>query len=249
LTLWDAEQIMYAQRWKAKEHVIFAVDVRVVHSKFTKSFAVHSTSKSIFCMNPEMREAEQLFANISNICIEDLNIVTDASFNSLTAREVTIGELKQHVYEHPSFDQFMIKATLSQFDVDGDRVVSTRCKFCHSSIFGDNRYCTNSKCQALVLAQDDPNEINIVQAFDIQVSISDHTGTIEHVRLAENLTDKWLKCSPEQFLQYTEEEKTSLKWKYLLEKFMFGVTVKTNSKDPKQQTYVKIVYDFPLFSV
>ncbi|CAF0910377.1 unnamed protein product, partial [Didymodactylos carnosus] len=163
----------------------------------------------------------------------------------LTAKEVNIQELKQHIRNDQYDQMFLINCILSQFDIDNglDRYVSKQCKICRGRVVDENNnnlYCPNPSCQ---LGQSDMNETTIVQTFDLQVDISDHTGTMEKVRLSDDVMKKWMNCTVEEFLKYPDDEKTVLKWKYLLERFKFGIQVKKHPKDEKQTT-IRIVRQF-----
>lgn len=64
-------------------------------------------------------------------------------------------------------------------------------------------------------------------SYDIQVSLSDLTGTITNVRLASNVSQKILdSVTPKEFLQLDESRIVDLKWKVLLERWNLLLKVK-----------------------
>lgn len=92
-----------------------------------------------------------------------------------------------------------------------------------------------------LLEQNNDQNLSFKEIFSLNVHLTDHTGTITNVKLGDDIARKMLKCSVswsisifiernlfekvDEFILMTDEERTKLKWTYLLEKLRFGIQV------------------------
>jgi len=65
-----------------------------------------------------------------------------------------------------------------------------------------------------------------MEVFNIEVSFSDHTGTLNNCYLVKEYAEKILNCKVEDFKRLNIEEKGELKWKFLFEKCAIKIIVK-----------------------
>ncbi|CAF0888161.1 unnamed protein product [Rotaria sordida] len=248
LTFWDSEQIKFAQRWIPEEHIIFCVGLRVRYDEYRKVYGLTATRQSLFTINPDTNESVQLYESMRSISIDDLlNVTIDGGFNALQATVVTIRELKQYLSDNNSTDTFIVQCFLSHLDLDGplNQVITKRCIFCNRSIRDNNGFkeCTEAECRMKLLEQINDENLSTKEVFSLNVHLTDHTGTITNVKLGDDVARKMLKCSVDEFILMTDEQKTKLKWTYLLEKIRFGIQIKNNSNYAKP--IVRIACLFP----
>ncbi|CAF0770240.1 unnamed protein product [Adineta steineri] len=248
LTFWDSEQIKFAQRWIPEEHIIFCISVRVRYDEYKKVYGLTATRNSLFTVNPDTNESVQLYESMRSIPIDDLlNVAVDGGFNTLQAVIVTIKELKQYIFNGDSNDTFIVQCFLSHFDLDGplNQVITKKCIFCNRSIRDNNGIieCTEAECRMKLLEQTSDDNLTTKDGFNLNVHLTDHTGTITNVKLGDDIARKMLKCSIDEFILMSDEEKTKLKWTYLLEKIRFGIQIKNSTNYTKP--IIRIACLFP----
>lgn len=68
--------------------------------------------------------------------------------------------------------------------------------------------------------------------YEIMVSLSDHTGTVENCRLAENCAETMCGCKAVDFARWTIPQLTNLKLQFLLErcKVYFKLTISSSNR-------------------
>lgn len=65
--------------------------------------------------------------------------------------------------------------------------------------------------------------------FDINIHLTDHTGTLTECRLMNNFAEATLSCTTQQFQFMKASKRTELKWKFLMERVCTKVIVKKKS--------------------
>ena len=81
--------------------------------------------------------------------------------------------------------------------------------------------CKKDEC----LQKDKPAN-SLRYSYDIHVNLSDHTGTLNDVKLTSEVTQKLFdELKPKEFLELSDEKITELKWKVLLERWNLLVLV------------------------
>ncbi|XP_029432605.1 meiosis-specific with OB domain-containing protein isoform X2 [Rhinatrema bivittatum] len=108
----------------------------------------------------------------------------------------------------------IVYAYLSMLNVDVDvgKIVRNRCSRCHYLI-NESNTCTYSFCNDM-----SSDAKSVTTSFELQVDLTDHTGTLQSCNLSSNVAEETLGCTVDKFLTLTEEQKTALKWSLLLER-------------------------------
>ena len=118
--------------------------------------------------------------------------------------------------------------------------------FCNRSIRETNGVdkCSEAECRMKLLEQNNDENLSIKEVFSLNVHLTDQTGTLTNVKLGDDIARKMLKCSVrsreyrenkdiffgwkvDEFILMNDEQKTKLKWTYLLEKLRLGIQVLT----------------------
>ncbi|XP_071797050.1 meiosis-specific with OB domain-containing protein-like [Asterias amurensis] len=221
IVLWDTENIELVQRWMTHETVVFAFDIMVKFDNFRSSMVGTVDSKTIFIINPDTQKAHSLFKfGQSHDPSDDTTGDADKQNVDLsTIKDVyKVDQIKSLTGEsHDGVEYGITYAFLTALDIDnGTRNgISMRCASCKRRVQVDsaNFGCINPNCPSSLSGKTDT-----VMTFDIPVDLSDITGTLSGCYLGGNQAEEMLKCSMDEFIQYTDQQKTDLKWKYLLER-------------------------------
>ncbi|GLH10237.1 Protein hold'em [Gryllus bimaculatus] len=107
----------------------------------------------------------------------------------------------------------LIYCLITHMDLDGSTpMVVTKCNSCELPV--ENELCMNSECRV----GNGSFRGSIETSFDLRVSLTDHTGSLEFCRLNGLSAERVLKCTAKQFSSMSLENKTQLKWTLLLER-------------------------------
>ncbi|XP_022089351.1 meiosis-specific with OB domain-containing protein-like [Acanthaster planci] len=223
LVIWDTENIDLVQRWKPHETVVFATDIMVKFDNFRSCMTGTVGSKTIFITNPDTYEAHSLFkfgqsrdTNDDQTDEDSGRLETDLS----SIKEVyKVDQIKYLAVERPDgsngADYGITYAFLAAFDIDStsQNCISMRCSSCKRRVESTNFSCINPNCLSSVSGQPETT-----MTFDILTDFSDATGTLKGCYLGGTYAEEMLQCTAGEFLHYTEQQKTDLKWRFLLER-------------------------------
>uniref|UniRef100_A0A8C6U215 Methionine sulfoxide reductase B1b n=1 Tax=Neogobius melanostomus TaxID=47308 RepID=A0A8C6U215_9GOBI len=225
---WDRETIQLVLNLMPKETVLFIADVRINFDTFRNGMTATVNSKTIITVNPDTREASLLF-----------NYVKEAAETGVLEEEekpedmpgsitdvYTVNQLKQKALDVPELFFGVIYSFISKFDVDSSvsKVIRTRCTKCKYQVSDDLQSCTNDLCPGR------GQGLSAATGFDLFVDLSDHTGTLQGCSLRSPVAEKMLDCTVKEFTSMTDDERTDLKWKYLLERCKIYVKIFPPSK-------------------
>ncbi|KAG8557378.1 hypothetical protein GDO81_016608, partial [Engystomops pustulosus] len=235
---WDNASIQLAQTWIPRETVLFASEMRINYDSFRNSMVATVISKTIFTTNPDMPEAYALL-RYARDCIEnglfveeneDLfgdSIKLETIKDVYTVRQIRDRALQSNDKNNPVYG--IVFAYISKLNIDSiaDKIVRNRCSQCHYPVTDLSKGCTYVFC----------NEVSadlksVYTTLDFQVDVSDHTGTLSG-NLSGSAAEDTLSCTVDGFFNLTEDQKTSLKWNFLLErcKIYLKASIASNSKN------------------
>uniref|UniRef100_A0A8C5P3G3 Meiosis-specific with OB domain-containing protein n=1 Tax=Jaculus jaculus TaxID=51337 RepID=A0A8C5P3G3_JACJA len=221
MTCWDNESILLAQSWVPRETVIFASDVRISFNKFQNCMTATVISKTIITTNPDTPEANILLNFIrenkeTNVLADELDSYLKESINLNTIVDVyTVEQLKTNVKTEGNADPFygILYAYISTLNIDDEttKVVRNRCSSCG--------YLVNEASNTCTICNNDSSGLkSVFLSFDMLIDLTDHTGTLHSCSLTGSVAEETLGCTVNEFLAMTSEQKTTLKWKFLLER-------------------------------
>nr|XP_021500466.1 meiosis-specific with OB domain-containing protein isoform X1 [Meriones unguiculatus] len=221
MTCWDNESIILAQSWMPQETVIFASDVRINFNKFQNCMAATVISKTIITTNPDTPEANILLNYIrenkeTNVA-DEIDSYFKESINLNTIVDVyTVEQLKiKALRNEGKVDPFygILYAYISMLNIDDEttKVVRNRCSSCG--------YTVNEASSTCKVCNKDSSQFKSFSlSFDVLVDLTDHTGTLHSCGLTGSVAEETLGCTANEFLAMTSEQKTKLKWQFLLER-------------------------------
>ncbi|ERE68724.1 Nucleic acid-binding, OB-fold-like containing protein [Cricetulus griseus] len=218
---WDNESILLAQSWIPRETVIFASDVRINFNKFQNCMAATVISKTIITANPDTPEANILLNYIrenkeTNVADEiesylkesiNLNTIVDV----YTVEQLKVKALRNEGKAEPFYG--ILYAYISTLNIDDEttKVVRNRCYNCG--------YIVNEASNTCTICNKDSSRLKpFFLSFDVLVDLTDHTGTLHSCSLTGSIAEETLGCTINEFLAMTSEQKTKLKWQFLLER-------------------------------
>ncbi|KAI0214866.1 Meiosis-specific with OB domain-containing protein [Lamellibrachia satsuma] len=115
--------------------------------------------------------------------------------------------------------------TLLNLDADVNLVVAVRCSNCHFRVDSISGTCVNRDCPLGSVSMINVTETQTDTMFDMRVTVSDHTGSIHNCYLSGDVAESMLGCKVAEFLCFDEDQKTSLKWRFLLERCKMYINI------------------------
>ncbi|XP_056285934.1 meiosis-specific with OB domain-containing protein isoform X2 [Pseudoliparis swirei] len=230
LVCWDREAIQLVQTMIPKETVLFIADAKISFDSFRDGMTATVNSKTIITVNPDTREASLLFSYAKEVsesgALDEDEKPEDVPVDSITD-VYTVSQLKQKAQENPEAAFFGITYSfLSRLDIDSSvsRVIKTRCSRCKFLVTEDVASCTNTLCAG----RDQP--LSATTGFDLPVDLTDHTGTLHACSLRSPVAESILGCTTKEFTNLNDDERTAMKWKFLLERCKTYVKITPSTK-------------------
>ncbi|XP_045640681.1 meiosis-specific with OB domain-containing protein isoform X5 [Ursus americanus] len=185
---WDNESILVAQSWVPRDTVIFASDVRISFDKFRNCMTATVISKTIITTNP-------------------VNTIVDV----YTVEQLKVKASKNEGKADPFYG--ILYAYISTLNIDDDTttVVRHRCSCCGYVVNESSSTCTACNKDRLEFK-------SVFLSFHLLIDLTDHTGTLHACSLTGGVAEETLGCTVNEFLAMTDEQKTALKWRFLLER-------------------------------
>ncbi|XP_034526518.1 meiosis-specific with OB domain-containing protein isoform X2 [Ailuropoda melanoleuca] len=185
---WDNESILVAQSWVPRDTVIFASDVRISFDKFRNCMTATVISKTIITTNP-------------------VNTIVDV----YTVEQLKVKASQNEGKADPFYG--ILYAYISTLNIDDDTttVVRHRCSGCGYVVNESSSTCTACNKDCLEFK-------SVFLSFHLLIDLTDHTGTLHACSLTGGVAEETLGCTVNEFLAMTDEQKTALKWQFLLER-------------------------------
>ncbi|XP_055991270.1 meiosis-specific with OB domain-containing protein [Sorex fumeus] len=219
---WDNEFILLAQSWIPRQTVIFAADVRISFDKFRNCMTATVISKTIITTNPDIPEAKFLLNFVKenkeiNSLGDEMNSYLKDSINLNTIVDVyTVEQLKVKALKNQgNTEPFygILYAYISTLNIDDEsiKVVRNRCSGCGHIVNEASSVCATCN-------KDSSGFESVFLSFDMLIDLTDHTGTLHSCSFTRSVAEDTLGCTANQFLAMSDEQKTALKWQFLLER-------------------------------
>nr|XP_046233905.1 meiosis-specific with OB domain-containing protein isoform X2 [Scatophagus argus] len=138
----------------------------------------------------------------------------------------TVSQLKKKAQENPETFFGITYSFISKLDLDSSvsKVIRTRCSRCKFQVTEDVHSCTNQFCPGRDEA------FSATSGFDLLVDFTDHTGTLHSCTLRSPVAEKTLGCTTEEFTSLTDDQRTAMKWKFLLERCKIYIKILPSTK-------------------
>ncbi|XP_037547545.1 meiosis-specific with OB domain-containing protein [Nematolebias whitei] len=229
LVCWDKETIQVLQTLAPKETVLFVADAKISFDNFRSSMVATVNSKSVITVNPDTREASLLFSYVKEVsesgALDQDEAAEDLPVDSITD-VYTVSQLKDKAKGHPEAFFGITYSFVSKLDLDSSvsKVIKTRCSRCRYQVTEDTQTCTNQLCSGRDQA------LSASTGFDLLVDFTDHTSTLQACSLRGPVAEQTLGCTTEEFTSLTDDQRTALKWRFLLERCKIYVKILPSAK-------------------
>ncbi|XP_050530368.1 meiosis-specific with OB domain-containing protein isoform X2 [Daktulosphaira vitifoliae] len=235
LLIWNKEVVYKSYSWIPRQTILLLENVRFDWSEFKKNMIAIVTSKTVITENPSIKEAESL-RNFSISCsigssvrINISSIIPDVTtiVNVMSCKNI---KLKMDMEGMQEFTA-IVYAVITKFNIDElKNSVKKKCKLCSTIVLNDYENCHNFECISNMTLKYGVE--NIQSVFNVLISLTDSTGTLENCQLTEIVATNIL-GSVEDYKKMDCLQKTDLKWKYLLTNCAVKLVIPKNQLDKK----------------
>ncbi|XP_052889471.1 protein hold'em [Anopheles moucheti] len=232
MKFWSDSYIRWSERWTPLQTVLLIVDARVEFSDYYKTICLAMDRKTIITQDPSLPQLSNLLKHAQTIPKQDIDVVCSLSSGAVDPSTINTVMTVQQIHDRTEGDsvqerdQFtaLCYAVITRLDLDGSsRVVSERCVHCRTLVRGQDIACPKYDCPGHTPGAGRES------FFDITVDITDHTGTLTGCRMVSRVAETVLNCDVATFERQSAEQKTLLKWKFLLDRCAVRLVVKRRS--------------------
>uniref|UniRef100_A0A673WNP7 Meiosis specific with OB-fold n=1 Tax=Salmo trutta TaxID=8032 RepID=A0A673WNP7_SALTR len=220
LVCWDREAIQLVQTLIPRETVLFISDARIGFDSFRNCMTATVNSKTIITVNPGKDITlfgliTSVYNTVSFYALRHMDSISDV---------YTVSQLKLKAQENPEVFCGITYSFISKLDLDTSvsKVIRSRCSKCRYQVNEEIQSCSNTSCPG----GDQP--LTVTTGFDLLVDVTDHTGTLQSCSLNGTVAEKTLGCN--EFVSLTEDERTAMKWKILLERCKVYIKITPSPK-------------------
>ncbi|XP_050080579.1 protein hold'em [Anopheles maculipalpis] len=239
MKFWSESYIRWSEQWMPLKTVLLIVDARVEFSEYYKTICLAVDRKTIITQDPLLPQLNSLLAHAKSIPTQDIDVVCSLSSGTVDPTTINTVMTVQQILDRTEGnlvqeqDQFtaLCYAVITRLDLDGPtRNVSKRCRNCRTLVRGQDAACPKSDCPGHLT----PGRESF---FDLTVDITDHTGTLTGCRMVSRVAETVLECDVASFERQSDDQKTHLKWKFLLDRCAVKLIVKRRSAVRFQNLY------------
>ncbi|XP_014242888.2 meiosis-specific with OB domain-containing protein [Cimex lectularius] len=230
IQLWNNELIERAKIWKPRFTILFLSDIKIKWNAFRRSLYGDIGPRTIVTENPDTKEAMALAQFASTAPLQPVAIVDmlaelmplPETINNVMSCEAVINHAR---YGNNEKFTALVYALVESFDIDGiTPIISSKCSLCKKIV---GSVCDNPTC----ISRPDQT-ISILVNYDLRISLMDLTSILSNCRLTGNVAANVLGCVSEDFHMMVNEEKVSLKWKYLFKYVAARLLVMPSNDNP-----------------
>ncbi|KAH8367893.1 hypothetical protein KR084_003926 [Drosophila pseudotakahashii] len=254
LSVWQPDWIRRAQQWEPRRTVLHVVDVRVSFSDFHRCPVLSHSNCTLICEHPQAagEDCRLLLAFAATVPLKSFDGSAQAELDNLPAgqtsrilyyvhilsgllvaasiqAQMTVRQIYSRAegeLQDASSIQFtaVLYGMVTKFDLDGFASHVNRNTVCQRLIPQNQEDCAGEACQMeFLVGSEGPR---YTSHFNINIQLSDQTGTLIETRLAGSPAERILGLRAEDFEQLAERDKGQLKWRFLLKYFEARLLVK-----------------------
>ncbi|KAH8284409.1 hypothetical protein KR018_000747 [Drosophila ironensis] len=227
LSMWQGDWIRRARAWRPLHTILHLVDVRVSYSEYHRCPVLAHAGCTLICEDPQAagEECRRLreFAGSLPRCSYDGSAPADLD-NLPAATTIQAQMTVKQIYcrsegelADASLGQFtaVLYGLITKFDLDGlCSNIGRKCCLCQRHISRNLEECANDACQMEFSLHFEGKRCH--SYFNINIQVSDQTGTLVEARLAGKPAERVLGIQATEFEHLTDGQKSTLKWRYLL---------------------------------
>ena len=218
--IWDRYVAEVADGWISQKSVVLLCDVLVKYDKFRSAMTLRVSPKTIVLTDPEIDEALDLYNFAQRIEETEKDLSTIMDVFSLLSLGQALESFQDGSVPAVPF-RGIIYACISDINIDdeeGSRCIVTRCLHCKWKVDREKNRCANERCVGFQQVE----EANLTKrSLELRLTLADQTSGMGDFVISDEICEEFLECDVEKFESLDNKSKTTLKWKFLFERFKF----------------------------
>ncbi|XP_037025026.1 protein hold'em isoform X2 [Bradysia coprophila] len=226
LTIWNEAWNIRSDSWNEMSTVLHLINIGYKYSGFHKSIVLATLSRTIIIVDPDCERSKSLkeYGQSSALILTELDYCEPDLSTIKTV--MSIQQILNRLNDSSGDSVFysLTYAMVTQMDIDGwSPFYSRRCIHCNCRIKIKDTSCEKEDC-SLFFAES-PLDEHYISYFNIPVHLTDHTGTLQ-CRLVGDAAERIFGCSLTDYLKLSDSQRTSIKWKFLMERCTVKLAIK-----------------------
>lgn len=252
MTLWNNNYIERASQWCPMQTILHLVDVQVSYKEFKRCVALDTQSRTIITENPSnSSKATALLEYVSKL--DKLNPLPSTTNCNIQLDQITEVMSVQKVLNicaketNDDGDDFtaIVYAVITKLQMDpfaNENPIARYCCHCNRKLLNNSTYCSQENCLLNLVAGP-----NYTERFDIQLDLTDHSGTLEQCHLQDEHVKCLMPYNVQEFRQLSENQIDRIKESFFLERFAVKIFVrrKTSTRTKEFVSILDIYREAP----
>lgn len=241
LNIWDGEYVQRADYWTAHSTILHLIDIQADYSQYYKKVTLSLARRSVLVEDPINSSRATALQNYvqQSVANNTLPPLTSADIsrnqhNLESIKDVmSIAKVLDTIDTHSSDAEHeftaLTYAVITKLFLDPTREFSPlvrQCLSCNKFIEKKLELCSDPNCIQVLAASTGPK---FIEKFNITTDLTDHSGSLKSCRLSDEYAVAVLGHSIASFVNLSEAEIETLRWKFLLERHAVKIVVRQSS--------------------
>ncbi|KAI6651676.1 hypothetical protein LOD99_4924 [Oopsacas minuta] len=220
LTIWDSEFITLAKNWVSRENILSIINAKLVYNNYKNKVAAKCDATTLIVTNPSSEEAHNLYRHAQTVNIS-LEVEEEFIKKTFEPERMSIYDFIESKANGNNFNAEILCCITEINLSDSSRIkpVCMRCRECKTRLTSFT--CSNSYCPVYMKLGIDPE-----LTFDIFVNLTDHTGSLNNVKLSQKCCMDILSYEPKDIDKMKAKQLNDLKKSLVLERMRVSVMYK-----------------------
>lgn len=220
LTIWDKEVITLAKNWVSRENILSIISAKLVYNKYKNVVAAKCDATTLIVTNPSSEEAHNLYRHAQTVSIS-LEVEEDSGKKSFAPERMSIYDFIVSRGNENNFtaEIFCCITEINLSENSRMKPVNIRCRECKTRLTSFT--CSNNFCTVYMKLGIEPE-----LTFDIFVNLTDHTGSLNNIKLSQKCCKDILSYEPKDIDKMKPKQLNDLKRSLVLERVRVSVMYK-----------------------
>ncbi|KAJ6646721.1 Protein hold'em [Pseudolycoriella hygida] len=226
LTIWNEAWIDRSDSWDEMSTTLHLINISFKYSEFQKSNILETRTRTIIIVDPKSERSTALKDYVLNSTLSLTDFDTSEPDLASITTVMTLRQIADRIDSSTeSVFHSLTYAMVTHMDIDGwSPFYSRRCIHCNCQIRVKETSCNKENCS--IFFAESPLDEHYINYFNIPISLTDHTGTIEQCRLIGDTAERIIGHTLHDFLKLSDAERTAIKWKFLMERCSVKLWIK-----------------------
>ena len=234
MTLWDSEFISLAKNWVSRENILSVISAKLVYSNYKNRVTAKCDATTLIVTNPRSEEAHNLYRHAQTV---DISLEAEEEFvkKSFEPERMSVFGFIECKSGGNNFNAeiFCCITEINLGENTRIKPVNVRCGDCKTRLTSFT--CSNSYCVSYMKLGIEPE-----LTFDLFVNLTDHTGSLNNIKLSQKCCRDILSYEPKDIDKMNAKQLNNLKKSLVLERVRVSIMYKPMEQEKERNTCLVI---------